>query len=73
MSMKFKRGSGRKTRAPLPSKASDYFPAGSGWNRYPESVPPVTRQAVTRPLPAYPQANAVPPPAGRYSGEALRR
>lgn len=71
MSMKFKRGSRRNARAPLPLKASDYFPAGTGWNRYPESVPP-TRQAITKPLPAHPQP-APGLPAGKYSGEALRR
>lgn len=69
MSMKFKRGSRRNVRAPLPLKASDYFPPGSGWNRYPESVPQTTRQHVVKPLSTH-QSTA---PAGKYSGEALRR
>lgn len=72
MSMKFKSGSRRKTRAPLPLKASDYFPAGSGWNHYPEAVPPVTRQPITKPLPVHPQQSLPAAPA-KYSGEALRR
>lgn len=74
MSMMFKRGSRRnsKTRAPLPQKASDYFPAGTGWNRYPESVPQTTRQPITKPLPVHPHTTQTMP-AGKYSGEALRR